>query len=54
MVICCGRADHLAFLYVMSSCVFVTFPFGVLGQVRYFIVLIPDLCLFPYLCDYVD
>ena len=27
------RADLLAFLYVMFSCGFVTFPFGVLGQV---------------------
>ena len=32
----------------MFSCVFVTFPCGGLGQVRYLIVLIPDLCLFPY------
>ena len=28
---------------------FVTFPCGVLGQVWYFIVSIPDLCLLPYL-----
>ena len=37
--------DLLALLYVRVSCVFVTFPYGVLGQVWYFIVSIPDLCL---------
>ena len=42
------RAELLAFLYVMSSCVFVTFPFGVLSQMWDLIVSIPDLCLFPY------
>ena len=29
---------------VMFNCVFVTFPCGILGQVWYLIVLIPDLC----------
>ena len=29
-------------------CVFVTFPCGVLGQVWYLIVLIPELCLLSY------
>ena len=38
----------LAFLYVMFSCVCVTFQFGVLVQVWNLIVLIPDVCLFPY------
>ena len=28
----------------MSNCYFVTVPYGTLGQVWYFIVLIPDLC----------
>ena len=28
---------------------FVTFPYGVLGQVWYLIASIPDLCLLPYL-----
>ena len=28
----CKKADLLVFLYVIISCVFVTFPFGVLGQ----------------------
>ena len=34
--------------YVMFSCVFVTFACGVLGQVWYLIVSIPDLCLLTY------
>ena len=33
-------------LFVMFNCTFVTFPCGILGQVRYLIVLIPDLCPF--------
>ena len=33
----------------MFACVFVTFPCGVLGQVLYLVVLIPDLCLLPYI-----
>ena len=36
---CWKRAGHLALLYVISYCVFVTFPSGVLGQVCYLIVL---------------
>ena len=32
------RADLLALLYVMFSCVFVTFPYGVLGQVWHLIL----------------
>ena len=48
LVTCWERANLLALLYVMFSCVFVTFPCGVLGQVWYLIVLIPDLCLLPY------
>ena len=31
-------------LYLMFSCVLVTFPYGILGQVWYMIVSIPDLC----------
>ena len=51
VVICWERADLLAVLYVMFSCFFfVTFPHGVLDQVWYLIVSIPDIfsCL-PYL-----
>ena len=35
-------------LFVRSNCDFVTFPFGILGQVWYLIVLIPDLCRISY------
>ena len=45
VVTCWEKAGILALLYVMFSCVFVAFPYGVLGQVCYFIVSIPDLCL---------
>ena len=45
---CWERAGPLALLWAVFSCVFVTFPCGVLGQVWYFIVLIPDICLLPY------
>ena len=31
-----------------ECCDFVTFPYGVLGQVWYLIKSIPDLCLLPY------
>ena len=44
MVTCWERADLLALLYVMFL-VFVTFPYGVLGQVWYFIVSNLDFCL---------
>ena len=48
LVVTCWERTLLALLYVMFSCVFVTFHRGVLGQVSpwYLIVLIPDLCLF--------
>ena len=36
-------------LFVMSNCDFVTFPCGILGQVWYLIVLIPDFCRLSYL-----
>ena len=34
--------------FVMLNCVFVTFPCGILGQVWYLIVSIPDLCHLSY------
>ena len=37
-----GLTSWLSF--VVFICMVVTFPFGILGQVWYFIVLIPDLC----------
>ena len=42
------RSDLLALLCVMLSCVFLTYPYSVPGQVWYLIVLIPDLCLLLY------
>ena len=36
-------------LFVMSNCDFVTFPCGILGQVWYLIVLIPDLCRLSFI-----
>ena len=48
VVTCWEKADLLAFLCVMSSCVFVTFPYGLLCQVWYLIVSITDLYLLPY------
>ena len=44
---CWERADLLA-LDLVFNCVFVTFPCGILGQVLYLIVLIPDLCQLSY------
>ena len=49
LVTCLERAHRLALWYVMFSCVSVTFPNdGVLGQVRYLIVSILDICLLSY------
>ena len=39
-----GKGLTFWLLFVMSNCVFVTFQCGILGQVLYLIVLIPDLC----------
>ena len=38
-------------LFVMSNCDFVTFPCGILGQVWYLFVLIPDLCRLSYFVE---
>ena len=48
VVTCMERVDLLALLYVMFSCVFVTFPYGDLSQVWCLIALIPYLCLLPH------
>ena len=47
VVTCWERADLLA-LCGDVYCVFVTFPFGILGQVWYLIVSFPDLCRLSY------
>ena len=43
-----GKGLTSGLLFVMSNCDFVTFPFGILGQVWYLIVLIPDLYRLSY------
>ena len=48
VVTCWESANLLVLLSVMFPCVFVTFPCGVLGQVWYLIVSIPDLYLPTY------
>ena len=48
VVSCWDMTDPLALLFVMLSCSFVIFPYGVLGQVWYLIIWIPDICLLPY------
>ena len=35
-------------LFVLFNCLFVIFPYGILGQVWYLIVSIPDLCRHSY------
>ena len=35
-------------LFVMSNCDFVTFSFGIVGQLWYLVVLIPDCCNLSY------
>ena len=48
LVTCWERAGLLAFICVMFSCVFLTFPYDVMDQVWCLIVSIPDICLLPY------
>ena len=47
-VTCWERADLLA-LVGDVYCIFVIFPCGILGQVRYFILSFPDISLLSYL-----
>ena len=48
VITCWDGADLSALLCVMFPCVLVTFPCGVSGQVRYFIVSMPDICFLLY------
>ena len=49
VVTCLERAVPLALWYMMFSCIFFfNFPYGVLGQVLYLILWIPDFCLLSY------
>ena len=43
-----GKGLTSLLLFVMFNCVFVFFPCGILHQVWYLIVLIPDLCSHSY------
>ena len=43
-----GEGLTIWILFMMFICVFVTFPCGILGQVWYLIVSIPDLCCLSY------
>ena len=47
-VLCCLVGTCLWLSFVMFNCGFVTFLFGVLGQMWYLIVLIPALCHLSY------
>ena len=48
LVVTGWEAADLWALFVMFYCVFVTFPYGILGQVWHLIVSIPDLCRLSY------
>ena len=43
-----GKGLTSWFFFVVSNCDFVTYPCGILGQVWYLIVLIPELCRLSY------
>ena len=43
-----GLTTSLSFV-MLKNCVFITCPCGILGQVWYLIVLLPDLCPFYYI-----
>ena len=43
-----GKGLTSKLLFVIFNCVFVTFPCGILSQVWYLIVSIPDLCRLSY------
>ena len=45
---CCHLLGKGSLVYYVLFCAFVTFTYGVLGQVWYLIVSISDLCLLPY------
>ena len=51
VVTCSERAGFLA-TFVMLNHIFVTFPYGILGQVWYLMVSIPDICQLSYF-DYI-
>ena len=44
LVVTCWESADLLALVGDLYCIFVTFPFGIMGQVGYLIVSFPDLC----------
>ena len=52
LVVTCWERAWL--LFVMFNCIFVTFPYGILGQVWYLIVSSPDLCRLSYFEVYIS
>ena len=51
-VYCCPWSPDLLALVCDVYCGFVTFPCGILGQVWYLIVSIPDFCRLSYFVSY--
>ena len=45
-----GKGLTSLLLFEMLNCVYVTFPFGILSQVWYLILSIPDLCRLTLHC----
>ena len=48
LVVTCWESWPFGSLFVMFNCVFDTFPCGILGQLWYLIVSVPDLCRLSY------
>ena len=48
LVVNCWERVTSCLSFVMVNCVLVIFPFGILGQVWYLIVSIPDFCHISY------
>ena len=48
LVVTCWERVTYWLSFVVSNCVVITFPFGILGQMWYLIVSTPDLCPLSY------
>ena len=53
---CClvGKGLTSLLLFVMFNCAFASFSCGILGQVRYLILSIPNLCRLSYFQSFID
>ena len=49
LVVTCWKMSDLLALVGNVYCIFVAFPYGILGQVWYLIVSFPDICGLSYL-----